>query len=367
MAGLLVAALVWVGWSAGHALTGPGTDSASARLAEWARSHGLSRVVDLGERISYWLSPPRVGGAPGNGSPLAAGAVPAPVPSAANLSAATGSGRAPAPVPPAASPPLPGEGQWRLLSAVGSVPAVEAAFLRPDAAHTSYVDGLVWMDPRLVRFELHPGTLEPGHGPWRLPPDLPPAGRRGLLAAFNSGFRLDAAQGGYYADGRTVGGLRAGAASLVIGTDGRATVGAWGRDVAMSPSVAAVRQNLDLIVDNGQVVSGIDNNAGHRWGATLGNGYYVWRSGIGVTATGALVYAAGNGLSARTLADLLRRAGCVRAMELDINPEWTSFVSYQAGADAARPAEKNLLPDMQRSPHRYDTSGSRDFFAVYSR
>ena len=46
-------------------------------------------------------------------------------------------------------------------------------------------------------------------------------------------------------------------------------------------------------------------------------------------------------------------------MELDINPEWTSFVSY--------PETRNLLPDMQRSATRYDTTSSRDFFAVLSR
>ena len=37
--------------------------------------------------------------------------------------------------------------------------------MRPDAVHTSLLDGLVWMDPKLVRFELHPGLTEPG-GHW---------------------------------------------------------------------------------------------------------------------------------------------------------------------------------------------------------
>ena len=46
--------------------------------------------------------------------------------------------------------------------------------------------------------------------------------------------------------------LRAGAASFVIYVDGTATVGQWGRDVTMTPNVTSVRQNLDLLVDNGQ-------------------------------------------------------------------------------------------------------------------
>ncbi len=51
-------------------------------------------------------------------------------------------------------------------------------------------------------------------------------------------------------------------------------------------------------------------------------------AGAAVVQTGALVYAAGDRLSAATLAELLRRAGSVRAMELDINAEWTSYVLF---------------------------------------
>src|SRR5450756_2230415 len=148
------------------------------------------------------------------------------------------------------------------------------------------------LDPALVRVDLHPGTQEPGHGPWSLPP-AGPADKTGVVAAFNSGFRLGEAQGGYYSDERTVGTLRPGAASLVIKRDGTATVGQWGRDVRLGPQVFAVRQNLALLVDGGQVVPGIADNTGNRWGATLGNKLYVARSGLGVTATGQLVYVAG--------------------------------------------------------------------------
>jgi hypothetical protein len=34
----------------------------------------------------------------------------------------------------------------------------------------------------------------------------------------------------------------------------------------MGPQVAAVRQNLDLIVDGGQAVSGLADNANGTWG-----------------------------------------------------------------------------------------------------
>lgn len=354
---VLLLALGIVGWSVGRALTAPGTDSVAARLAEWGRDHGASSLIDAAERWRYRQHPPRTGGALAGGIPDPAGAGAAANPARRNVAV-----RPLSPVPPVVSPGLPDEGRWRTLATVGGRPALQAAYLRPDATHTSYLAGVAWIDPKLLRFVLHPGTQEPGHGPWQLAPSLP-TDRTGLTAAFNSGFRLAEAQGGYYADGRTVGTLRAGSAALVINQDGSATVGQWGRDVSMTPSVAAVRQNLALLVDGGHVVDGIDGNAGHRWGATLGNKLYVARSGVGVTAAGALVYASGNSLSAGTLADLLARAGCVRAMELDINPDWTSFSYYEPIGGTAQ----KLLANMQRPANRYQTTSTRDFVAVYAR
>ncbi len=59
------------------------------------------------------------------------------------------------------------------------------------------------------------------------------------------------AEGGYYTDGKVIDPLRTGAASFVVYSNGSSTVGQWGRDVSMGPTVVSVRQNLDLLVDNG--------------------------------------------------------------------------------------------------------------------
>lgn len=354
-----------VGISVGRALTAPGTDSVAARLAEWGRGHGMSPVIDTLERLTYQA--PKVGGAPVSG-PLAAVPTPSAAPSVSPPAAPPSSAPSPRPSPspslaamaPFASAPLPGEGTWKVVATVAGKPAVQVGYLRPDAVHTSYTSGVVWMDPSLLRFVLHPGTQEPGGTGWSQPPQLTAQERASVVGAFNGGFRMDAARGGYFDNGRAAHQLRVGAASFVITTDGRATVGQWGRDIGPGPQIASVRQNLDLIVDNGAPVPGLDNNAGDRWGATLGNAKYVWRSGVGQTASGALVYVAGDRLSAASLAGLLVRAGAVRAMELDINTQWTSYVLYS-------PAARNLLPDMVRSPDRYDTTGTRDFVAVLRR
>jgi hypothetical protein len=50
-----------------------------------------------------------------------------------------------------------------------------------------------------------------------------------------------------------------------------------------------------------------------------------------------LVYVYGPALSAQSLVGLLLRAGAVEAMELDINPFWTTFEYYQARGHPADP------------------------------
>jgi hypothetical protein len=352
---LVAVVLAIPGVSIGQALTRPGNDTVAERLAEWARDHHGGAVVNLLERASY--HPPKVGGRPPPSSPLL---------SSPGVSAAPTQERGlPAPLQPIAAPPLPGEGAWRVLAERHGRPALAVTYLRPDAAHTSYTSMVAWINPDLVQARWHPGTSEPGGGPWPARPDLVGADRSNLLAAFNSAFRLQDARGGVYAFGRTRGRLRTGAASLVLDRQGRIDVGAWGQEVSMTPSTQVVRQNLVLLVDGGLIAPGISSNKDHRWGATLGNSYYVWRSGIGVTADGAAVYVAGDRLNAESLAVLLQRAGAVRAMELDINRDWTSFVLYRG--PAGRVAEHNALPDMRRSPTRYDSPSSRDFVALYLR
>ncbi len=367
-----------VGRSVSLALTAPGTDGVTARLAIWARDHRAGALVNLGERLAY--KPPRVGGAPAQAiaaSPAGTREVaPPPAPSPAGEPVAD----RPPPVPPPPAPkgprplaaphaiapitgaPVADEGTWQVLESADGVPLVRAAFLRADPVYTSYLSAVAWMDTRMLGFSIQPGTTDPGGGPWPAGASLPVAERSEVVAAFNSAFRMVDSRGGFHLAGKTVGTMRDGAATIVFYKDGSVKVGEWGRHVTMTPDVLGARQNLDLIVDDGQVNPGINDNAGNRWGATLGNDLYVWRSGVGVTESGALVYAAGPRLSADTLAQLLVRAGAVRAMELDINPQWTVFVHYAATSDGSVP--NKLLATMQRPATLYDTPNSRDFIVA---
>ena len=363
---VLTGLLIWLAISLGGALTDPALGSSVvARFAEWARSHGGASTVNWVESEWYAHHPPKVGGAPPAGSIRRPRSLP--------VMAATGPAHLPPPPPivPPASPAIPGEGQWTPVGRpVGGVPAVYETTLRPDPVHTGYVVGVAWMDTKLLRATLYSGSIIPGGGPYShtAPVQGPVAAH--LVAAFNAGFLMSSANGGYYTDGRTVLPLRSGAASFVVFANGTATIGSWGTDVSMSRNVVSVRQNLDLLVDNGQPVAGLDATDTTKWGATLGNAVYVWRSGLGVTADGALVYVGGPGLNITDLADLLVRAGAVRAMELDINTDWVNFSSYSPGSPngAATPANgAELLPDMVGTPGRYfEPWWARDFITMSS-
>jgi len=358
---LIAVLLCWVGFSVGQALAAPGGGSTAAKLAEWARDHYLGPVVTFGEWISY--NPPKTGGKPGFSLAAPSGESPAKtyrhthgfVPNVPHKLASP------------AGHALAGEGAWRVLETVKGSPAIFGTFLRPSAVYSSYVAGLVSMDQRLVKFRLRPGAEDPGPGDWKASTWIPPGTRKGLLATFNGWFKLDAAGGGFYLNGAHKGALVRGAASVVYYRDGTIKIGSWGHELRMTPDVVGVRQNLKLLVDHGKVPATVDQNVNTTWGATLGGGYYVWRSGLGITQDGRVIFVYGPALNVRELASLLRRAGAVEALQLDINPEWMSYDYYKAAGHPGNPTPHALLPTQQGSVYRYYQVYSRDFTAVYSR
>ncbi|HUY07427.1 MAG TPA: phosphodiester glycosidase family protein [Acidimicrobiales bacterium] len=355
---------VWI--SLGSALTdqslGP---SLAARAAEWTRNHGGAGFVRWIENEWYSHHAPKVGGAPPRGA----------IPAATRIEQITG-GKGilptPKPIKPLALPAVSGEGFWHPIGrTIHGIPTMYETFMRPDPIHTSVVDSVVWMDTKLLNMRLYSGSYIPGGGPYKYTAPISPTAAKSLVAAFNAGFREQDAQGGYYTEGHMVIPLRKGAASMVIYKNGTANVVDWGRDATMTKNVQSVRQNLDLLVDHGRSVTGLNPNDTTQWGFTLGNQVYVWRSGLGITKNGALVYVGGPGLNITTLANLLVRAGAIRAMELDINVAWVNFSFFKPSTPhgAATGANgTNLLPGMAYPPaHYFESSWARDFFTASAR
>lgn len=342
--------LIVVIWSVSTALLAPGTDPVTARLAEWGRNHYLGFLVTSLENAQYSISKPKVGGS---------------LDSKVSQELAQNAIHYAKRIETIVTPALPGEGDLKTVYKVNGKPAIQVGFLRPDSQHTSYLAGVAIMQSALLRFVQHPGFSEPGQleklgaSDQLKGPDL-----KGLAATFNSAFKVKDSLGGYFQNGVMIKPLVASKASLVIYLDGHLDIGSWGSGLSMNSSVASVRQNLSLLIDKGVVTPDLNQSVLAKWGWTVKNAHYVWRSGIGVDAGGNVIYVAGNSLSVQGLADLLKAAGAVRAMELDINQEWISYMWYPKSALAKDPIK---LVAFTRPAKRYLNPSSRDFFAVYSR
>ena len=265
---------------------------------------------------------------------------------------------------PVLHPALPGEGVWGpTFAGGGSRPPVLVTQFRPEALYPQNVAGVAWIDHTRTSTWLYPGRLEPAvplgsRGPMEIPTHLRPK----LVATFNSGFKLTDSGGGFATGGHTYARLKNGMATIVRYRDGTVDVRAWTYGPTVPSNVIYARQNLPLIINNGRLNPNL--SGGPEWGATLGNAIRVWRSGLGIDRRGNLIYAAANYMTVGSLAQVLRRAGAVRAMELDINVYWTSFITYRhPGANGAA----NLVASMDRSNQRYLTTEDRDFFGVYLR
>ncbi|HEY3545713.1 MAG TPA: phosphodiester glycosidase family protein [Propionicimonas sp.] len=349
--------MVWLASDLGPILVAPSQDSLMARTAEWARMRGLGGLVTELERVQYQLNPPPTGGTPDSGIPQAG----RPAESAQSSSRVAACGRQPMPSP--ARAPLANEGVWQTIETVRGQPAILATFVRPDAKHTRFLAGITCINQDLASFVLHPGTQVPGGTGWSQPTTVPQGQRGSLLATFNSGFLMADAMGGFWQDGNAVGHLTAGRASMVFLRDGHLDIRSW-EGGPVPAGVAAVRQNLTLLVDNGQITDAVRTADSGAFGKTLGDTTFVWRSGVGIRADGSIVTVHGNALSVQTLAQLLLDAGAVRAMQLDINRDWTSYIYYRHSPGFA---PVKLTADQVRPAGRYLHTSSRDFVAVAAR
>jgi hypothetical protein len=350
-------ALIPVALSVWGMIAETSNSSLGIRSVEWLRDNGAAGLVARFESIYYTLTAPSKGGPTLRALPkVGYGAS-----SAARL-AASAENR-PVRVAPLLHPALPGEGVWHATRpGFESEPPLLLTTLRDQPEYPRVVAGLAWIDTKRTTLTLNPGRLEPSVPIPRGSMDVPTGERSRLLATFNSGFKLSDSHGGFAVDGHTYAPMRDGQGTLVGYRDGRVDIIDWRYGSTIPQGVSFARQNLPSIVEAGRPSPDIANNA--EWGATVGNAVLVWRSAIGVDRHGNLIYAAGEDQTVASLARALIRAGAVRAMELDINSYWVTFVTY--GAPGAEGPSK-LLEGMERSATRYLEPDDRDFFALYSR
>ncbi len=326
---------------------------------EWLRENGGNSFVSEIENWYYSLTAPSKGGP-------ALGALPH---VGVGATGEEGEGRAskayrPANLKPLIHPALPSEGVWKKAAAkAGPRPPVLLTTFRSDPEYPRFVAGTAWIDSSRTRLDYVPGLAEPpeplahrGNG------EVPPPRRRQLVATFNGGFPLETSNAGLIYRGKVKEAMVNGIATVVEYRDGRVDIVKWKSGPGAPPDVWFAKQNLPPIIDEGTLNPNLSD--GPEWGDTVNNAIRVWRSGIGIDSHGNLLYAAANYQTVESLAKILQRAGAVRALELDINEDWTSFISYRHPG-AGDPS--NLLPEMLRPAERYLTPDERDFFAVYLR
>jgi hypothetical protein len=262
----------------------------------------------------------------------------------------------------------PGEGVWTTEGLPHSSPddvLMAKTFVRPDQERPYSLVGVLLIDHRRVRLHMTGGTDSPGGDRGVAGPGvIPDEDLAGLLAAWNGGFRGPHGGFGMYADGREYRPLRDGYASVVVTRDGTVSIGQWGRDITWSDDIIAVRQNAALLVEDCEV-SPRTNEGNETWGYVEvdSSEFITWRSGIGLTANGDLLVAAGNSLSAPSLARALWAAGACWAMQLDINSPYvlTSVFFHQANGKIDARKFMSSMPD---NPARFLGTQPNDFLYV---
>jgi Phosphodiester glycosidase len=333
------------------------------RSVEWLRAHHGNWVVDEAERVYYTWKAPKKGG-PQLKSLPAVGLAPV-------VTGSTHTGRVararitawPPRIKPVFAHPLPGEGFWKRTGPlVDGRPPVLVTTFRTERDYPRIVAYVAWFDHARAALAFYPGRYEPPNAPVRGPMSVPSGQRWRLLATFNGAFTYIDGHNGSSIDGRTYEPLKDGLATLIGYRDGRVDVRTWRGGPNAGPRVAFARQSLPLIIRSGRLNPALNDST--QWGYTLGNAVRVWRTGVGLDRRGNLIYAAADSQTVITLAHILKRAGAVRAMQFDINPEWPSLITYSHRGGLG---PTKVVPNVQQSATRYLVPDDRDFFAVYRR
>ena len=352
----------------------------AVRSVEWVRSHHGSWLVDETEHVYYGsLKAPHTGGPPlaklppiglpptGPSPTPAAGATPGvsatpPASPAAHAGQSPPVSGLPAAVQPVISPALPNEGIWQPTGPdVAGGPPVLVTEFRPESSYPRMVAYVAWFDHTRTQLAYYPGRYEPPQAAVRGQAQVPVGQRGRLVATFNAGFIFTDGHNGSSDNGLTNEPLKDGLATLVGYPDGRVDIVIWHGGPDPGPQYAFTRQSLPPIVWNNQLNPALKDRS--QWGATLGNAVRVWRTGAGIDSAGNLIYAAANGQTVGSLARLLQQAGAIKAMQLDINPEWPTLITYRHQPGLV---PDKIVPNWQQSATRYLVPDDRDFFAVYT-
>jgi len=263
------------------------------------------------------------------------------------------------------------EGVWRNwpLKLFPNKEVAAYTYLRTDPERAYSVTTLLQMDKSVMDLGIVAGTKQPGGpvgkpGLGVVPQNIISSGN--LIAAFDGGFQYKDGQYGMIAGGTTYLPLKNDLGTLVGYKDGTLKIIDY-EGQPLGDNVAFVRQNCPLLINNGNI-SVADPRDKTLWGrlATGTVDIYTWRSGLGLTKNGNLIFAVGNNLTPDTLATALKAAGAVNAIQLDINPIWVRFNFFQSSGPGQY-ASTTLTKDLQDGSKQYLHGYEKDFFYLYKK
>ena len=263
-------------------------------------------------------------------------------------------------------PSLSDEGVWKASEIVkdkNSEAIFYESIIRPDVIRPWAKVLLVIADMRKLKLNFIAGTKcfdsKGSGGTGIIPEDDIPF----LVADFNGGFQQRHDNGAMISFKKSYGSLKYDKGSIFVFDDGSIDICRYSKEKEQEYKekgkvIVHARQNQPPLIENG-----IINKDVKQWG-------WVWpdkdtsyghRSGIGILNNGHIVFAAGNSLSAQTLAQALKLAGCVNAIHLDMNQGHIAFNYYNEdnGKLKAHSISNNFTTTLVG---RYLKGYERDFF-----
>ena len=260
--------------------------------------------------------------------------------------------------------PITNEGIWTPIDIQMKQDIMAKTFVRPDKDRPFAIVALVKMNMSHLILSAVAGIKEPGGklnpGKGHIPDEVQKSNL--LVAAFNGGFQQKDGYYGMIIVNKVYLPLKKNLATLIMYTSAKPTIINY-QGQKLKDDMIAVRQNGPLLLENSQIVTSSTAWNMQTWGLTTTNSMYTWRSGIGVTKNGNLIFAVGPSLVPETLAQALLMAGAVNAMQLDINPVWVRFVSFHSLGNETYTYD-SLIKGMINGGYQYLHGYNKDFFYV---
>jgi hypothetical protein len=241
--------------------------------------------------------------------------------------------------------------------------------IHPHEASKFIAVTIVVIDLARVRVGYMPGTDDLGGKKVAFQPGLVPATERErLLAVFNGGFQPRHGRWGMKLGEDTILSPRNEGCTLALYADGGVRLRSWPALADSASAIHAFRQTPPCLLENGQVHADLVAGRDKAWKGNTNDIVTRRRSAVGLDEKNSwLFFAIGVEASPRLLGEALRAAGAHHAAQLDINWNWTRFLTYERDRDGNLRVSASLVEGEYAKSGYFERPSDRDFFYVLRR